>query len=159
LALTRYAWSYKRAWRINPAGKLLVGLFHAIPSLQVSWSRCYTAAVPPEKDGEQQGTTKNNDESVGTAAASARMLTIPNVLTVSRMVASPFIGYWIVQEEYFLAMSWFFLASATDSVDGFIAKRFNLKSVIGSFLDPVADKLLVTIMVTTMAYKSLLPLP
>jgi len=117
------------------------------------------------------------------------------------MVASPFIGYWIVQEEYFLAMSWqvhlsmtralnrlamlmmiilllrFFLASATDSVDGFIAKRFNLKSVIGSFLgarsvgagdgcgrsltnapsDPVADKLLVTIMVTTMAYKSLLP--
>lgn len=91
--------------------------------------------------------------------SSTRVLTIPNILTVSRMIASPFIGYWIIQEEFALAMGWFLAASATDAVDGFIAKRFNQKSVVGSFLDPLADKLLMTIMVTTMAYKALLPLP
>lgn len=71
--------------------------------------------------------------------------TIPNILTMSRIVATPLIGYYICTGQSTLAMSLFTYACITDFLDGFIARAFNMKSILGTILDPIADKLLMGI--------------
>jgi len=72
------------------------------------------------------------------------ILTIPNCLTLLRILAVPFfaIAVWYGQMPYACAI--FALAGLTDLLDGFIARRFNQKSTLGAVLDPAADKLLMT---------------
>ena len=74
---------------------------------------------------------------------------LPNVITIGRLVAVPVMVWLIVSREMTIAFWLFVAAGISDGVDGFIAKRFNAESVLGSYLDPIADKvLLVCIYVT-----------
>lgn len=74
---------------------------------------------------------------------------LPNVITVGRLVAVPVMVWLIVSSEMTIAFWLFVAAGISDGVDGFIAKRFNAESVLGSYLDPLADKvMLVCIYVT-----------
>ncbi|GAA6000989.1 cardiolipin synthase [Rhodotorula paludigena] len=85
--------------------------------------------------------------------------TIPNALTVARIAACPAIGYYILQGDLATATGLLFVAGVSDLVDGWIARRFNMGSVLGSILDPAADKLLMTTMVITLAMRDMLPVP
>ncbi|KAI9308904.1 hypothetical protein BJ944DRAFT_259398 [Cunninghamella echinulata] len=85
--------------------------------------------------------------------------TIPNFLTFSRLLSAPFIGYLIIQHNYDAALGIFALAGFTDMLDGYIARRYNLKTFVGSIIDPAADKTLMTIMTITLAMEGVLPLP
>lgn len=68
--------------------------------------------------------------------------TIPNFISLSRLFAVPLM-LWFLLEAAFVAAFWLFLiASISDGVDGFIAKRFNARSIVGAYLDPIADKAL-----------------
>ena len=72
---------------------------------------------------------------------------IPNVLTLGRMVLVPPIVILLFFPGKFtsaLAAFIFLVASLTDFFDGFIARRFSVESSFGRFLDPIADKVLVT---------------
>src|SRR5215208_2678433 len=70
------------------------------------------------------------------------MLTIPNLLTLLRLLLVPcFIGA-SVEGMYTAAFVIFITAAATDVLDGMIARRLNQRSRLGAFLDPAADKLL-----------------
>jgi len=82
---------------------------------------------------------------------------IPNFLTFSRLLASPVIGYLVLQEQHAAALALFVAAGLTDLVDGYLARRWNLKTVVGSVIDPMADKTLMTILTVTLAMKGLLP--
>jgi len=74
---------------------------------------------------------------------------LPNVITIGRLIAVPVMIWLIVSREMTLAFWLFVAAGISDGVDGFIAKRFNAESVLGSYLDPLADKvMLVSIYVT-----------
>jgi len=85
--------------------------------------------------------------------------TIPNFLTVGRAALSPYIGYVIVQGDLNFAISLLFVAGITDLLDGQIARRWpSQASKAGSFLDPMADKLLMGSMVISMGYCDLIPL-
>ncbi|XP_053687547.1 probable cardiolipin synthase (CMP-forming) [Sabethes cyaneus] len=85
--------------------------------------------------------------------------TIPNLLCVGRIVMSPYLGYVIVQSDFRLAMGMLIFAGLTDLADGFIARRWpSQASRLGSFLDPMADKVLVGALVISMSYVELLPL-
>lgn len=87
------------------------------------------------------------------------IFTIPNFLTVGRGILSPYIGYVIVQGEFSLAMCLLVAAGITDLLDGQIARRWPQQaSNFGSFLDPLADKLLIGSLVISMGYCSLLPI-
>jgi cardiolipin synthase len=68
------------------------------------------------------------------------MLTIPNILTVLRMIAVPVFLYASVRGEFTLAFILFVGAAFTDMFDGMIARRFNQRSRLGAVLDPAADK-------------------
>lgn len=74
---------------------------------------------------------------------------LPNVITIGRLIAVPVMVWLIVSREMTLAFWLFVAAGISDGVDGFIAKRFNAESLLGSYLDPLADKvMLVSIYVT-----------
>ena len=69
---------------------------------------------------------------------------LPNAITITRMVmALPLL--WLLMNGHYPQAFWLaVLAGATDALDGFIAKRFDCRSVLGGILDPVADKLLLS---------------
>lgn len=69
-------------------------------------------------------------------------MNLPNILTVIRFILIPFMTYFLVNENFTIAVLLYVLASFTDVLDGFIARKFNLITDLGKFLDPLADKLL-----------------
>ncbi len=74
-------------------------------------------------------------------------LTIPTILTLFRIVLVPvlvLVFYWQHPWSNILACAVFVLGALTDWLDGWIARRYNMYSAFGAFLDPVADKLAVT---------------
>lgn len=83
--------------------------------------------------------------------------TLPNILTVSRLIAAPVVGYLVVKEQHVWAVALFAYAGITDLVDGWIARRWKLQTVVGSVIDPGADKLLMIVLVGCLAFKGALP--
>lgn len=71
-----------------------------------------------------------------------QIFTIPNLLSFLRLCMIPLI-IWLYcsQENYALTAAMLVLSGITDTVDGFIARRFNMVTDIGKALDPIADKL------------------
>jgi cardiolipin synthase len=75
--------------------------------------------------------------------------TIPNIITLGRIILVPIIVWAIVSSQMEIAFAIFVIAGVSDAVDGFLAKRFNMTSELGALLDPLADKaLLVSIYVS-----------
>ncbi|MCB1175413.1 MAG: CDP-diacylglycerol--glycerol-3-phosphate 3-phosphatidyltransferase, partial [Leptospiraceae bacterium] len=71
---------------------------------------------------------------------------LPNILTMLRVVSVPFFIYLLLQSDplsRWIAFGLFALASLTDLVDGYLARKYRLETELGKFLDPLADKLLV----------------
>lgn len=76
-------------------------------------------------------------------------MTIPNFISIGRLFLVPLAIWLIVSDEPMTAFWIFVLAGVSDAVDGFLARQFNMRSVVGTYLDPLADKaLLVSIYVT-----------
>jgi cardiolipin synthase len=69
---------------------------------------------------------------------------VPNLLTAARLLAAPYILYLLWTGDYRKALVWFAVASATDVLDGFLARRLKVVSSMGALLDPVADKVLLS---------------
>jgi cardiolipin synthase len=69
-------------------------------------------------------------------------LTVPNVLTLLRMALVPLFIIWVLDGYAGRALAVFIGAGLTDALDGFIARFWNQRSLLGSYLDPIADKLL-----------------
>ncbi|KAF2490511.1 hypothetical protein BU16DRAFT_530997 [Lophium mytilinum] len=84
---------------------------------------------------------------------------VPNILTFSRLVATPVIGYLVVHNQHAWAVGLFAYAGITDLVDGWIARKWKLQTVVGSVVDPMADKILMTTLVCCLAINGSLPLP
>jgi cardiolipin synthase len=73
---------------------------------------------------------------------------VPNIITLGRILAVPFIVWAIASNQMEIAFAIFIIAGVSDAVDGFLAKNFNMTSELGALLDPLADKaLLVSIYV------------
>jgi cardiolipin synthase len=70
----------------------------------------------------------------------SRIVTIPNILTLARLIAVPVFLGASVRGEFMFAFVLFVLAAFTDIVDGFIARRLNQRSKLGALFDPAADK-------------------
>ncbi len=71
-------------------------------------------------------------------------LTIPNLFTLLRVAMTPYILVELAHGEYMIAGWTFGAAAFTDTLDGFIARRFQSVSRVGQYLDPIADKLLLS---------------
>lgn len=76
-------------------------------------------------------------------------LSLPNLISILRLAMVPLIVSLMLGQDYDYAFALFVIAGLSDAVDGFIAKRFNMMTTLGAYLDPIADKaLLVSVYVT-----------
>lgn len=75
---------------------------------------------------------------------SSKIITIPNLLTFLRMALIPVFATLLFYGQFGWALLVFFIAGVSDGIDGFVARRFNQQSELGTILDPIADKLLMT---------------
>lgn len=72
------------------------------------------------------------------------MWLIPNLLTFARVAMTPFVLIWLARGNY-LGAGWLFgVAAFTDIMDGWVARRFGGQTKFGQYLDPIADKLMLT---------------
>jgi len=91
----------------------------------------------------------------------ASLWTLPNRLSIIRILFVPLIIIFISTEEeelIFAACLLFIIAGITDGLDGYIARKMSMKTKLGLYLDPIADKLLVTSVLITLSYYRLVPL-
>ncbi|KAI0074517.1 hypothetical protein K474DRAFT_1601357 [Panus rudis PR-1116 ss-1] len=116
---------------------------------------------PPPSKPEEEKKSEQADGGKRNLAQNLRenIYTIPNLLTVSRIVACPILGWSIVHDDFVTATALLAYAGLTDLVDGFLARRYKMQSVLGTILDPAADKTLMTTLTITLAMKGLLPVP
>jgi len=74
-----------------------------------------------------------------------RPLTLPNFITMMRMAMVPFFVLAVWEHDFRLALWIFIIAGLTDAFDGYLARRMDMESLIGAYLDPIADKMLITV--------------
>ncbi len=82
---------------------------------------------------------------------------LPNFITIGRLVLTPAAIDMIVGEHWRAAFAIFVLAGASDALDGWLAKTFDLRTDLGAVLDPIADKALIVSIYATLAIKGALP--
>ncbi|KAL8370424.1 hypothetical protein RB595_000684 [Gaeumannomyces hyphopodioides] len=80
------------------------------------------------------------------------------MLTASRLIAAPVVGYAILHDQHALALGLFAYAGLSDLLDGWIARRWNQGTVVGTIIDPMADKTLMLVLTLSLAAKGALPL-
>ncbi len=84
-------------------------------------------------------------------------MNIPNVITLCRIFLVPVIILLIVDRRMELAFWVTFAAAVSDAADGIIAKHFNMKTTLGAYLDPIADKALLVSLYIALGYEGFLP--
>src|SRR5262249_49795683 len=69
---------------------------------------------------------------------------LPNLISLARLLAVP-VAVWLILGDRFASAFWLFIfAGVSDALDGFLARRLGNRSVLGAYLDPLADKALLT---------------
>ena len=84
-------------------------------------------------------------------------MNIPNFLSLLRIILVPVFIIFLIQESYTNALVTFVLAGLTDVFDGILARVMNKQTKLGSFLDPIADKILLASSFVTLSILGLIP--
>lgn len=87
---------------------------------------------------------------------SSRIVTLPNLLTVFRMVLIPVFVSLLYYQRFAYGLLVFVTAGITDGLDGLLARRFDQKSQLGTILDPIADKFLLVTAFVVLSMPSIL---
>ncbi|MDQ6967114.1 MAG: CDP-alcohol phosphatidyltransferase family protein [Mariprofundaceae bacterium] len=87
-----------------------------------------------------------------------RLLNVPNMLTLARIIMTPVIVYMVLSDQAWLALVLMVIAGITDMLDGAIARYFNLRTTVGAYLDPMADKILLISLFVTLFIVEQVPL-
>ena len=90
---------------------------------------------------------------------SSRILTVPNLLTVFRMVLIPVFVTMLFYQRFIVALGVFVCAGLTDGLDGLLARRFDQRSQLGTVLDPIADKLMMVTAFIVLSMRGIFPQP
>ena len=86
------------------------------------------------------------------------MRSIPNIITILRLILIVPIGFFLWVGEYGISLICLICAGVSDALDGYLARKLNSISRFGELADPIADKLLVFVVVLLLLIKELLPL-
>jgi cardiolipin synthase len=85
-------------------------------------------------------------------------LSIPNLITLARILLVPVVVWAIATGRMQMAFLLFLAAAISDAVDGFLAKRFGMKTELGAYLDPLADKVLIVSIYVSLGITGVIPL-
>ncbi|EGG07002.1 uncharacterized protein MELLADRAFT_71819 [Melampsora larici-populina 98AG31] len=128
--------------------------FHSSASVGTRSSEVVTAANPPDpapsSSPETTKTTKREN-----------IYTFPNLITCTRIFLCPLLAYSIIHDYHLLSSITLLYCGVSDWLDGLLARKYpkQMASVLGTILDPAADKILMTTLVFSLAWKQSLPLP
>jgi cardiolipin synthase len=86
-----------------------------------------------------------------------QILTAPNQLTLLRMIFLPFIVINLVKHDFKWALVLFVLAGVSDGLDGLLARTLHQQTLLGQYLDPIADKLLMSTMFLVLSIERMIP--
>jgi len=84
-------------------------------------------------------------------------LSLPNLITIARILMVPVVVWAIAAGEMRFAFFLFIAAGISDAVDGFLAKRFGMASELGAYLDPLADKVLIVSIYLALGISEVIP--
>ena len=84
-------------------------------------------------------------------------MTIPNLITIARLLIVPVVIVMILQGRWPAAFVLFVVAGVSDGIDGYIARRFDMRSEFGAYIDPIADKALLVSIYVTLAMVGAIP--
>ena len=94
-----------------------------------------------------------------TAAPNSKVWNLPNLLTYGRILAVPVVAgllMWGGDPSRWVALGIFVLAAVTDFLDGYLARKWQQQSALGRMLDPIADKVLVSVVLLVLASDGIL---
>ena len=120
-----------------------------LESQVAQWSR--RRYTPPE------GLTLSRHVTPGVRAQAGIALSIPNLITLGRILLVPIVVWAIASGAMWIAFVLFLAAGVSDAVDGYLAKRFNMTTMLGAYLDPLADKALIVSIYLTLGVNNLIP--
>ena len=86
------------------------------------------------------------------------LINIPNFITLGRIISVPVIFWLLLTGQNQIAFYVFVCAGISDAVDGYLAKTYDWRTELGSYLDPLADKLLIVSIYIALAVRAELPL-
>jgi len=86
-----------------------------------------------------------------------QILTAPNQLTLLRMIFLPFVVINLVKHDFKWALALFVLAGFSDALDGLLARTLHQQTLLGQYLDPIADKLLMSTMFLVLSIERMIP--
>ena len=82
----------------------------------------------------------------------------PNILTLLRICMAPFLVAAVLDNRYETGFILFVLAGLSDALDGLLARKLKQSTALGQYLDPVADKLLLSTLFVVLTHQGLIPL-
>jgi cardiolipin synthase len=85
------------------------------------------------------------------------LFNLPNLFTLARLVLAPFVAADILHNRYGRAIVLFFLAGISDGIDGFLARRLNSATPAGAYFDPIADKVLLSVIYVSLGVAGAMP--
>jgi cardiolipin synthase len=85
------------------------------------------------------------------------MRNLPNLISLMRLLLVPLTVWLILSDAYVWAFATFLIAGISDGVDGYLARRFDWRTRLGAYLDPLADKALVVSVFVTLGFLKLIP--
>jgi len=85
-----------------------------------------------------------NIHSIARARRTNPLRMAPNLLTLLRIFMAPFLVVAVMERRFALAFALFLVAATTDAMDGLLARRLSQRTMLGQYLDPVADKLMLS---------------
>ena len=96
-------------------------------------------------------------DSLGLRLEAGIALNIPNLITLGRILLVPIVVWAIASNEMWIAFLLFLAAGVSDAVDGFLAKHFHMTTVLGAYLDPLADKALIVSIYLSLGINGAIP--
>jgi cardiolipin synthase (CMP-forming) len=84
-------------------------------------------------------------------------MTLPNLITTIRIILTPIFVIYIINDELITGLIILIICGLSDGIDGLVARLFNQKSKLGAYLDPLADKIIITSAFVTLSIRGFLP--
>ena len=85
------------------------------------------------------------------------ILNLPNLFTLARLILAPFVASDILRGHYSRAIILLFAAGFTDVIDGFLARRLHASTPAGAYFDPIADKILLSVIYVSLGIAGAIP--
>ena len=84
-------------------------------------------------------------------------MTVPNLISTIRIILAPIFVIYLINDQLLSSLIVFMIAGASDGIDGLVARIFNQKSRLGTYLDPIADKIVLVSAFVGLSVRELLP--